>query len=274
MRIFQCLDDLILGKGLQTFLSIDDWWNKSAELLFLVCVFLYIWMLSQATLLYGRCTHSGFHCYVVSQICTFHSFLVNNIFVPNIFAIFDAFSHGQIRAWRSCLHLDWAYNSYSDKYNELFQALDALLYWNLHCVVVFMFMCNSASPSSPEWRRMKWPPVWKVRWSVIWQHCLSTLSRAMASGFGIHGGRGRCYPVWMDFSECMQRCQEPRECALLREDYFECLHHRKEVCRNTVHLGFFLCSFLGSKFVTLRMQKLQSAFQFSSVPLLCGFHLI
>eukprot|EP00850_Spirogloea_muscicola_P026890 SM011791S25562 [mRNA] locus=s11791:195:383:- [translate_table: standard] len=51
----------------------------------------------------------------------------------------------------------------------------------------------------------------------------------MASGFGIKGGAGRCYAVWLEFSECMARCEEPSQCAPLREDYFECLHHRKEV---------------------------------------------
>ncbi|CAM6081692.1 unnamed protein product [Calypogeia fissa] len=53
----------------------------------------------------------------------------------------------------------------------------------------------------------------------------------MASGFGIHGGKGRCYDFWMDFSECMSRCAVPAECAAAREDYFECLHHRKEYSR-------------------------------------------
>ncbi|KAK8925955.1 NADH dehydrogenase [ubiquinone] iron-sulfur protein 5-A [Platanthera zijinensis] len=33
----------------------------------------------------------------------------------------------------------------------------------------------------------------------------------------------------MDFSECMSHCREPKDCALLREDYLECLHHAKEV---------------------------------------------
>ncbi|XP_022847308.1 NADH dehydrogenase [ubiquinone] iron-sulfur protein 5-B-like isoform X2 [Olea europaea var. sylvestris] len=50
----------------------------------------------------------------------------------------------------------------------------------------------------------------------------------MASGWGITGNKGRCYDFWMDFSECMSRCREPKDCALLREDYFECLHHSKE----------------------------------------------
>ncbi|MBA0671061.1 hypothetical protein Goklo_024787 [Gossypium klotzschianum] len=51
----------------------------------------------------------------------------------------------------------------------------------------------------------------------------------MASGWGINGTKGRCYDFWVDFSECMSRCREPKDCALLREDYLECLHHSKEV---------------------------------------------
>lgn len=51
----------------------------------------------------------------------------------------------------------------------------------------------------------------------------------MASGWGITGNKGRCYDFWIDFSECMSQCREPKDCALLREDYLECLHHSKEV---------------------------------------------
>lgn len=51
----------------------------------------------------------------------------------------------------------------------------------------------------------------------------------MASGFGIHGGQGRCYPIWMDFSECMSKAEDPKACKDFRDDYLECLHHRKEV---------------------------------------------
>ncbi|MFS7963474.1 putative NADH:ubiquinone oxidoreductase, iron-sulfur subunit 5 [Helianthus anomalus] len=51
----------------------------------------------------------------------------------------------------------------------------------------------------------------------------------MASGWGITGNKGRCYDFWMDFSECMSRCREPKDCSLLHEDYLECLHHSKEV---------------------------------------------
>ncbi|KAI3460805.1 hypothetical protein Pfo_017468 [Paulownia fortunei] len=50
----------------------------------------------------------------------------------------------------------------------------------------------------------------------------------MASGWGITGNKGRCYDFWMDFSDCMSRCREPKDCALPREDYLECLHHSKE----------------------------------------------
>ncbi|KAG1326244.1 NADH dehydrogenase [ubiquinone] iron-sulfur protein 5-B [Cocos nucifera] len=53
----------------------------------------------------------------------------------------------------------------------------------------------------------------------------------MASGWGITGNKGRCYDFWVDFSECMSGCREPKDCALLREDYLECLHHAKEFQR-------------------------------------------
>ncbi|KAL4603497.1 hypothetical protein ACB092_10G127800 [Castanea dentata] len=53
----------------------------------------------------------------------------------------------------------------------------------------------------------------------------------MASGWGISMNKGRCYDFWIDFSECMSRCREPKDCTLLREDYFECLHHSKEFRR-------------------------------------------
>ncbi|XP_047256862.1 NADH dehydrogenase [ubiquinone] iron-sulfur protein 5-B isoform X1 [Capsicum annuum] len=58
----------------------------------------------------------------------------------------------------------------------------------------------------------------------------------MASGWGITGNKGRCYDFWMDFSECMSKCREPKDCSLLREDYFECLHHSKEL-RSFSHKG-------------------------------------
>ncbi|EEF39265.1 conserved hypothetical protein [Ricinus communis] len=57
----------------------------------------------------------------------------------------------------------------------------------------------------------------------------------MASGWGITGNKGRCYDFWVDFSECMSRCREPKDCGLLREDYLECLHHSKEVSPRIIH---------------------------------------
>jgi hypothetical protein len=54
---------------------------------------------------------------------------------------------------------------------------------------------------------------------------------AMASGFGVKGNKGRCYAFWMDFSKCMSEADHPTSCAALREDYLECLHHRKEARR-------------------------------------------
>lgn len=39
----------------------------------------------------------------------------------------------------------------------------------------------------------------------------------------------RCYAVYMDFSECMSKTDDPKKCNDFREDYLECLHHRKEV---------------------------------------------
>ncbi|XP_078436161.1 NADH dehydrogenase [ubiquinone] iron-sulfur protein 5-B-like isoform X1 [Wolffia australiana] len=65
----------------------------------------------------------------------------------------------------------------------------------------------------------------------------------MASGWGITGNKGRCYDFWNDFSECMSRCREPKDCALLREDYLECLHHSKEIALGFLVEGFFSATF-------------------------------
>jgi NADH dehydrogenase (ubiquinone) Fe-S protein 5 len=68
----------------------------------------------------------------------------------------------------------------------------------------------------------------------------------MSSGWGLHGGTSRCFPFYQDFVKCMvsvsccaraplspvlQRDGEDpvKECTILRDDYLECLHHRKEV---------------------------------------------
>ncbi|CAM9776227.1 unnamed protein product, partial [Chrysoparadoxa australica] len=48
----------------------------------------------------------------------------------------------------------------------------------------------------------------------------------MSSGFGVFGGRGRCYTFWTDFKTCMVRWKKRQR--VLLEDYHECLHHTKE----------------------------------------------
>ncbi|EKX46039.1 hypothetical protein GUITHDRAFT_70946 [Guillardia theta CCMP2712] len=55
----------------------------------------------------------------------------------------------------------------------------------------------------------------------------------MSSGFGARGGTGRCYGFWTDFHECMKQTDDPNTCIKAREamDYFECLHHFKEMAR-------------------------------------------
>ncbi|KAK9759839.1 hypothetical protein K7432_016723 [Basidiobolus ranarum] len=57
----------------------------------------------------------------------------------------------------------------------------------------------------------------------------------MASGFGFNGGRNRCFNLWQEFSKCYVMSDNPSECILQQEDYFECLHHTKEIARaNTI----------------------------------------
>ncbi|GAO48317.1 hypothetical protein G7K_2493-t2 [Saitoella complicata NRRL Y-17804] len=53
---------------------------------------------------------------------------------------------------------------------------------------------------------------------------------AMASGYGMNGGRSRCFPFWQDYLACNAQSEKAGECALPLQDYMECLHHTKEVC--------------------------------------------
>ncbi|KAI8586799.1 hypothetical protein BDZ88DRAFT_399429 [Geranomyces variabilis] len=60
----------------------------------------------------------------------------------------------------------------------------------------------------------------------------------MSSGFGLNGGRGRCFPFWQDFAKCYVQTDAPKEdCRLQFEDYQECLYHRKEVRRTFASWG-------------------------------------
>jgi len=53
----------------------------------------------------------------------------------------------------------------------------------------------------------------------------------MSSGYGNRTPNGRCYPVFMEFKECVATEGDFSKCLDLREDYMECLHHKKEVSR-------------------------------------------
>ncbi|KAM7204388.1 hypothetical protein V8F33_001690 [Rhypophila sp. PSN 637] len=59
----------------------------------------------------------------------------------------------------------------------------------------------------------------------------------MASGYGLNGGPGRCFPFWQELLACYvvnsstEDAAGRKKCAPALEDYYECLHHRKEAAR-------------------------------------------
>ncbi|OQD75022.1 hypothetical protein PENDEC_c008G00601 [Penicillium decumbens] len=58
----------------------------------------------------------------------------------------------------------------------------------------------------------------------------------MASGFGLKGGPGRCYPFWQEVLGCYAVNSGggeagKKQCTPALEDYYECLQHRKEALR-------------------------------------------
>ncbi|KAH8148689.1 uncharacterized protein LAJ45_07400 [Morchella importuna] len=59
----------------------------------------------------------------------------------------------------------------------------------------------------------------------------------MASGYGLHGGVGRCFPFWQDMLACYvmntnSGSDEGKwKCAPQHDDYYECLHHKKELAK-------------------------------------------
>ena len=53
----------------------------------------------------------------------------------------------------------------------------------------------------------------------------------MASGYGVNAPMGRCYPIFLSLSECAASSKNRDACDELRDDYMECLHHKKEVAR-------------------------------------------
>ncbi|CAG7849823.1 SubName: Full=Uncharacterized protein {ECO:0000313/EMBL:CCA73179.1} [Serendipita indica DSM 11827] len=53
----------------------------------------------------------------------------------------------------------------------------------------------------------------------------------MSSGYGINGGQSRCFPFWQAVVKCYAETDRPGKCTLFKEDYNECLHHRKARAR-------------------------------------------
>ncbi|KXN68372.1 hypothetical protein CONCODRAFT_19024 [Conidiobolus coronatus NRRL 28638] len=53
----------------------------------------------------------------------------------------------------------------------------------------------------------------------------------MASGFGLNGGRNRCFPFWQEVQKCYITSDKSVECKPFLDDYLECLHHTKEISR-------------------------------------------
>ncbi|KAF5700682.1 hypothetical protein FGLOB1_10638 [Fusarium globosum] len=59
----------------------------------------------------------------------------------------------------------------------------------------------------------------------------------MASGYGMNGGVGRCFPFWQEVMGCYvvnttaADDSGKKKCGLVLEDYYECLHHKKEHAR-------------------------------------------
>ncbi|WPG98490.1 Hypothetical protein R9X50_00128100 [Acrodontium crateriforme] len=59
----------------------------------------------------------------------------------------------------------------------------------------------------------------------------------MSSGYGLAGGPSRCFPFWQEVLACYvvntsaEDDSGKAKCKLPLEDYYECLHHRKEAAK-------------------------------------------
>ncbi|PSS16875.1 hypothetical protein M430DRAFT_141347 [Amorphotheca resinae ATCC 22711] len=59
----------------------------------------------------------------------------------------------------------------------------------------------------------------------------------MSSGYGLNGGPSRCFPFWQEVLACYvvnttsEDDSGKRKCSPMLEDYYECLHHKKEATR-------------------------------------------
>ncbi|KAF3770691.1 hypothetical protein M406DRAFT_248932 [Cryphonectria parasitica EP155] len=59
----------------------------------------------------------------------------------------------------------------------------------------------------------------------------------MSSGYGLNGGPGRCFPFWQEVLACYvvnvnsEDDSGKKKCVPVLEDYYECMHHKKEAAR-------------------------------------------
>jgi len=59
----------------------------------------------------------------------------------------------------------------------------------------------------------------------------------MASGYGLNGGPSRCFPFWQEVLACYvvntnaEDDSGKKKCLPVLEDYYECLHHKKEAAK-------------------------------------------
>ncbi|KAI9817631.1 MAG: hypothetical protein M1832_004635 [Thelocarpon impressellum] len=59
----------------------------------------------------------------------------------------------------------------------------------------------------------------------------------MSSGYGLAGGVSRCFPFWQELLACYvvntttDDDSGKSKCQPALEDYYECLHHKKEAAR-------------------------------------------
>ncbi|KAI4188166.1 MAG: hypothetical protein LQ346_005379 [Caloplaca aetnensis] len=66
---------------------------------------------------------------------------------------------------------------------------------------------------------------------------LSLIAAEMASGYGLNGGPSRCFPFWQEVLACYvvntntEDVSGAKKCVPVLEDYYECLHHKKEKAR-------------------------------------------
>ncbi|KAI9812166.1 MAG: hypothetical protein M1827_004832 [Pycnora praestabilis] len=59
----------------------------------------------------------------------------------------------------------------------------------------------------------------------------------MSSGYGLSGAPSRCFPFWQELLACYvvnttaEDDSGKKKCLPVMEDYYECLHHKKEAAK-------------------------------------------